>query len=353
MAVWAPPPEPPHPPTHPPTLREKEKTIKRTRNWRSIFATQPFFLASDPPPPPVPATVAITPWPGSETLDFPQTQTTHTTSATHPHHLSNAPADLPAPWGWMTNPARWITARTSPSWGGTAGRSTDWDLISSVPSSSSWRATRSTKSLRGAGEGAGGTPGLRCRPPPRAVPNGKKFFPEPVFPKKPAGTPCAQPWLVAVGGWRLAAGNWRLVAVGGGWRRLVVGDWWLVAVGSWRLVAAGGWRRLVVGGWWRLAVDGSWRLAVDGSWRLAVGGPLGRSLRAVLSKKKKSGPLRTALPPPPPSSPAAPLPKPQPHASGGHWDGVRVEAPTGLCCQGNAPGPALQQRAAEALPEAR
>ena len=34
---------------------------------------------------------------------------------------------------------------------------------------------------------------------------------------------------------------------------------------------------MAVGGWWRLAVGG---------WRLAVGGPLGRSLRAVLSKKK-------------------------------------------------------------------
>ena len=34
----------------------------------------------------------------------------------------------------------------------------------------------------------------------------------------------------------------------------------------------------MVGGWWRLAVGGSWRLA--------VGGPLGRSLRAVLNKKK-------------------------------------------------------------------
>ena len=49
-------------------------------------------------------------------------------------------------------------------------------------------------------------------------------------------------------------------------------------VGTWRLVAAGGWRRLA---------------AVDGSWRLAVGGPLGRSLA-----KKKSHPLRTALPQP-------------------------------------------------------
>ena len=49
------------------------------------------------------------------------------------------------------------------------------------------------------------------------------------------------------------------LAVGGGWRRLVVGDLWLVAVGSgWRLVV-GGWR-LVVGGW--------------------------RSLRVVLNKKK-------------------------------------------------------------------
>ena len=55
-----------------------------------------------------------------------------------------------------------------------------------------------------------------------------------------------------------------------------------------------GWWRLAVGGW-RLAV-GNWRLvAVGGWWRLAVGGPLGRSLRAVLSKKKKTGPFRTAL----------------------------------------------------------
>ena len=68
--------------------------------------------------------------------------------------------------------------------------------------------------------------------PGRSLTGKKKTVPEPVFPKKPAGTPCAQPWLVAVGGWRLAVGNWRLVAVGGGWQRLVVGDWWLVAVGS-------------------------------------------------------------------------------------------------------------------------
>ena len=94
-----------------------------------------------------------------------------------------------------------------------------------------------------------------------------------VFPKKPAGTPCVQPWLVAGGGWRFAIG---------GWWRLGVGDWWLVVVGSWRwLVAAGGWRRLVVDGWWRLAVGESWRLAVG-------------SLGAVLNQKK-SGSLRTAL----------------------------------------------------------
>ena len=142
----------------------------------------------------------------------------------------------------------------------------------------------------------------------RAVLNGgkkkKKKCSGTSFPKKARGhsmcsTMVGGGWqLVVGGGWRLAVGNWRLVAVGGGWRRLVVGDWWSVAVGSgWQLVAAGGWRRLVAGGWWRLVVGGWWRLAVDGSWRLAVGGPLGRSLRAVLSKKKgkKSGPLRTAL----------------------------------------------------------
>ena len=33
-------------------------------------------------------------------------------------------------------------------------------------------------------------------------------------------------WRLSVGGdWRLAVGDWRLVAVGGGWRRLVVGNW--------------------------------------------------------------------------------------------------------------------------------
>ena len=48
--------------------------------------------------------------------------------------------------------------------------------------------------------------------------------------------------------------------------------------GWWRLTAADGWRLVAVGGW-RL-------VAVGGSWQLAVGGPLGRSLRAVLNKKK-------------------------------------------------------------------
>ena len=95
-------------------------------------------------------------------------------------------------------------------------------------------------------------------------------------------------WRLAVGGgWRLAVGNWWLVAVGGGWRRLVVGDWWLV-IGGWWLVAVGSGWQLAVGRRWRLAAVGGWRLVAVGSWwRLAVGGPLGRSLRAVLSKKKK------------------------------------------------------------------
>ena len=73
-----------------------------------------------------------------------------------------------------------------------------------------------------------------------------------------------------------------LLAVGGGW--LMVGDWLLVAVG-------GGSRGLVVGDWWLMAVGGGWRLVVGHRWRLAVDGPLGRSLRAVLNKKKTS-PLR-------------------------------------------------------------
>ena len=92
--------------------------------------------------------------------------------------------------------------------------------------------------------------------PGRSLTGKKKSVPEPVFPKKPAGTPCPQPWLVAVGGWRLAVGNWRLVVVGGGWW-LVIGGWWrLAVVGSWRLVAAGGWQRLVAIGGWRLVAVG-------------------------------------------------------------------------------------------------
>ena len=57
----------------------------------------------------------------------------------------------------------------------------------------------------------------------RAVLNGgKKSVVIPAFPKKPAGTPCAQPWFVAVGGWRLAVGcRWRLAV--GGWRLMAVG----------------------------------------------------------------------------------------------------------------------------------
>ena len=94
-------------------------------------------------------------------------------------------------------------------------------------------------------------------------------------------------WRLAVGGgWRLAVGNWRLV----------VGDWWLVAVGSgWQLTVGRRWRLAAVGGWRLVAVGGWRRLVVGGSWRLAIGSPLGRSLRAVLCKKKKTGPLRTAL----------------------------------------------------------
>ena len=66
-----------------------------------------------------------------------------------------------------------------------------------------------------------------CAEVSRAVLNGKKkVFRYTFFPKKPEGTPCVQPWLVAVGGWRrLAVGSWQL-AVGGGW-------WWLAAVGGW------------------------------------------------------------------------------------------------------------------------
>ena len=83
-------------------------------------------------------------------------------------------------------------------------------------------------------------------------------------------------WQLAVGGWRrLGLGSWQLPLDGG--------SWWLTA----RLVVGDRSSLAVSGGWWRLVVGVYWRLAVDGSWRLAVGGPFKRSLRAVLSKKKK------------------------------------------------------------------
>ena len=89
-------------------------------------------------------------------------------------------------------------------------------------------------------------------------------------------------------------GGWRLVAIGG-WRLAGGGGWWrLAAVGGWRL-AVGGWWLVAVGSGWRLAVGGGWRLAIGGGWWLAVGGPWGRSLRAVLSKKKFFGSLRTPV----------------------------------------------------------
>ena len=66
--------------------------------------------------------------------------------------------------------------------------------------------------------------------------------------------------------------------VGGGWQWLAVGGWSPLAVG-------GGWWLAVGGSWW-LAVGGGWRLMGVGGWQLAVGGPLGRSLRGVLNKKK-------------------------------------------------------------------
>ena len=113
---------------------------------------------------------------------------------------------------------------------------------------------------------------------PRAVLNGtkKKLFRYMVFSKMTACSSYVQPWLVAIGGWRLVEiAGWRLAV--GGWRRLA-------AVDGRRLVVVGGCgSRLAV-----VAVGGWWRLAVGGSWRLAVGGPLGRSLRAVLNKRKKN-----------------------------------------------------------------
>ena len=113
----------------------------------------------------------------------------------------------------------------------------------------------------------------------RAVLNGgKNMFRNMVFSRTTACSSYVQPWLVAIGdarlveiaGWRLAVGGWRRLAAAGGSSQFVMG-------GSWQLAAVHGWRLVVVGGW---------RLAVGGSWRLAVGGPLGRSLRAVLNKKR-------------------------------------------------------------------
>ena len=90
-----------------------------------------------------------------------------------------------------------------------------------------------------------------------------------------------------LGWWRLAVGGWWRLAVGGCWQLVVGGvvdDWWLVAVGGWRLA---------VGHRWWLAAVGGWRLVVGGGWWLAVGGPLGRSLRAVLNKKKNTNVCHT------------------------------------------------------------
>ena len=42
----------------------------------------------------------------------------------------------------------------------------------------------------------------------------------------------------------------------------------------------------MVGDGWQWLAVGGWRLAAGGGWRLVVGGPRGRSLRAVLRKKK-------------------------------------------------------------------
>ena len=113
-------------------------------------------------------------------------------------------------------------------------------------------------SRRGGGDGT-----LKIEYHRGSLSGGTKSVPEQQFCKKTACISYFQTWLVAIGG------GWRL-AVGGGW-------WWLATVGGSRLVAAGGWGRLAIG---------DWRLAVGGSWSLAVGGPLGRSLRAVLNKKK-------------------------------------------------------------------
>ena len=52
------------------------------------------------------------------------------------------------------------------------------------------------------------------------------------------------------------------------------------------MVVDGGRRWLAVGGWLPLAVGGGWQLAVGAGWQLAVDGPLGRSQRVALNKKK-------------------------------------------------------------------
>ena len=113
----------------------------------------------------------------------------------------------------------------------------------------------------------------------RAVLNGKKKCSVTQFSQKARGhTMC---WRWAVGGWRLVTGGW--------WRLAAVGGSGLVVDGGWQWLAVGGWSPLAVGGGWRLvAVGGGW-------WRLAVDGPLGRSLRAVLNKKKNSSSLRIPL----------------------------------------------------------
>ena len=107
-------------------------------------------------------------------------------------------------------------------------------------------------------------------------------------------------------------------------------------VGSWRLVATGGWRRLVAGGWWRLVVGGWWRLVVDGSWRLAVGGPLGRSLRAILSKKKNLVPLGHPCPWHFNACALAPLARARVGIL--QWEDVLVGALPGLVMHGSAVG---------------
>ena len=128
-----------------------------------------------------------------------------------------------------------------------------------------FRRVRSALPCRGGG--GGGARADKALWPGRSLTGKKKLFRNMVFSKTTACSSYVQPWLVEIAGWRLVVGGGS--AVGSSWQ-LVMGGWW-------RLAAVDGWR-LAVGGWWRLAVGGSWRLA--------VGGPLGRSLSAVLNKKK-------------------------------------------------------------------